>query len=392
MYKILIRDIESTIMQASKSFKSITILGPRQTGKTTLAKTCFSNYKYFNFENPDTRELALADPRAFLKSTLDGAIFDEIQRVPELLSYAQEILDNTKKKCLYIFTGSNQLDVHKQITQTLAGRTAIFRLLPFSLEELKSSKLKMSVDEMLYTGFYPGVYSEKQNPTIAYRSYYETYIEKDLRSMLQVKDLRLFQKFMKLCAGRIGQLFNASSLANETGVSVPTIQHWISILQSSNMIFLLEPFHANISKRLVKSPKLYFTDTGFASYLLGIENENQISRDPLRGQLFENMVIIELLKSRYNKGLDPNMYFYRDNHQNEVDCLIKTAKGYEAIEIKSAETFNVDFLKGLEKIKKTLDGKISRTWLVYAGKQEQISEENHSIVNFNNLIGQISDK
>lgn len=383
------RTIEDTIEKTRRSFKSITILGPRQTGKTTLVKKCFKDYPYYNFENPDTRQFALSDPRAFFKTTLDGAIFDEIQRAPELLSYAQEYLDNSYKKGLYVFTGSNQMDVHRQISQSLAGRTAILRLLPLSLKELESFKKIRSADEILYSGLYPGVHFEKQNPTIAYRSYFETYIERDLRILLQVKDLRLFQKFMRLCAGRIGQLFNANHLANETGVSVPTIQNWISILQSSYMIFLLEPFYANISKRLIKSPKLYFSDPGFAAYLLGIENEIQIARDPLRGHLFENLIILDLLKFKINQGLDANLYFYRDNHQNEIDCLMKTGHGYDAFEIKSAETFHKGFYKGLDYIRKVIPESILKSYLVYAGKQQLVSENKHTTINYLNLMKEL---
>jgi uncharacterized protein len=272
----------------------------------------------------------------------------------------------------------------------LAGRTVILKLLPLSTNELLSKYNFTDTDELLFSGFYPGIYSEKQNPTIAYRSYFETYIERDLRQMLEVKNLRLFQKFIRLCAGRTGQLFNASNLANETGVSTPTIQHWLSILEASFIVFMLEPFYANISKRLIKSPKLYFTDPGFACYLLGIENPSQLSKFPLRGQLFENMVVLELLKYKYNKGLDANLFFYRDNHQNEIDAMMKVNQQFNIFEIKSSETFHSDFLKGLNYFKANFPDLTKKSYLIYSGEQKLISEENHSIINFKDIYGVFS--
>ncbi len=387
MHNMVIRDIQKTLFSISKEFKSITILGPRQSGKTTVSKMCFPDLPYVNFENPDNRRIASADPRAFLKKYSKGGIFDEIQRMPELLSYFQEILDNSKENGKFIFTGSNQLNVHRDITQSLSGRTAIMKLLPFSLNELSEYKPEFSTDEILYRGLFPSIYDQNQNPTVNYSSYFETYIERDLRQMINVKDLRLFRKFMRLCAGRVAQLFNANNLSNEVGVSIPTIQNWISVLQASYIVFFVEPFFANINKRLTKSPKLYFTDVGLASYLLGIENENQVSRDPLRGALFENLVMLEFVKHRWNNGLGENLYFYRDNHQNEVDCMLKKGSTYDVFEIKSSETYHNSFTKGLNYIRKNIPEKINNSFVVYAGDTELISKESHSIINYRKLSG-----
>ena len=369
--KLLDRQIEPVLLGLYKQYPVITITGPRQSGKTTLVKKLFPQKEYISLENPDIRQAALLDPRAFLKKIKPGAILDEIQRTPELLSYLQEIVDSSSKKGLYILTGSNQLELLKNITQTLAGRTALLKLLPFTIGELKPWTTDIETDHYLYYGFYPGIYKEDRDPTIAYRSYYETFIERDLRQLINLKDLSLFQKFVRLCAGRIGQIFNANNLANETGVSVPTINSWISILHTSYVIMLLQPFHKNINKRLTKSPKLYFYDVGLASYLLGLEDLNQISRDPLRGALFENMVIMELVKTRYNMGLDHNLTFFRDSHQNEVDIIYKKASLEIPIEIKSAQTYNSAFTKGLAYFKKLFPKNVENGFVIYDGDFEQ---------------------
>ncbi len=365
------RHIETILGQVVRQYPIITITGPRQSGKTTLVRHLFPDKHYVSLENPDQREMALNDPRAFLKSIESGAILDEIQRAPLLLSYLQELVDTTPQPGRFILTGSNQFMMLDKITQSLAGRTVILKLLPFSIAEIKAVTTDFTTDAFLYHGFYPGIYVNQLNPTIAYRSYFETYIERDLRQLSQVKDLMLFQKFVRLCAGRIGQIFNAHQLSNEVGVSVPTIKSWLSLLQTSYIVFLLPPYFENIKKRLIKSPKLYFYDVGLASYLLGIESPEQISRDPLRGNLFENLVLSELIKTRINKGLDMNLYFFRDQHQNEVDVVFKRGSLFTTAEIKSAQTFTSHFLKGLLYFRKLFPQRIENEFLIYDGDLEQ---------------------
>jgi predicted AAA+ superfamily ATPase len=382
--KLLHRDIEMTVLSLAAHYPVVTITGPRQSGKTILVKKLFAEKQYINLENPDQREFAKQDPRAFLNRLPEGAILDEIQRTPDLLSYLQEIVDSRHKNGLYILTGSNQFSLLNNITQSLAGRTALIKLLPFSVHEINKQTKSFQADDFLYHGFYPGIYHDKRNPTIAYKSYYETYLERDLRQLIHIKDMDLFQRFVRLCAGRIGQLFNASHLSNEVGVSVPTIKSWLSIMQASYIVMLMPPYYDNINKRLTKSPKLYFYDVGLATYLLGIENPQQISRDPLRGVLFENMVLMELLKTRMNRGLDPNLYFYRDSHQNEVDVVFKSGSFLVPIEIKSAQTFHVDFLKGMHYFNKIFPGRVNKGYLIYDGKTEQ-KLHMFEIVNFRNI-------
>jgi len=382
--KLIKRQIENIVLDLSRKYPVITLTGPRQSGKTTLVRKLFPSKEYINLENPDQRALAQSDPRAFLQQIRQGAILDEIQRTPDILSYLQEIVDTRQKKGQFILTGSNQFSLLNNITQSLAGRTVLLKLLPFSIQELKDHAKNFSADDFLYSGFYPGIYKEQLNPTIAYRSYYETYIERDLRQLINVKDLDLFQRFVRLCAGRIGQLFNASHLSNEVGVSVPTIKSWLSILQASYVVLALQPYYENINKRLTKSSKLYFYDVGLATYLLGIENQQQINRDPLRGALFENMAFMELVKARYNQALDHNLYFYRDSHQNEIDIVFKSGSRLIPIEIKSAQTFNAHFLKGLEYFEKLFPGRVGTGYVVYDGEIEQ-KIRHFEIINFRKI-------
>jgi len=361
------RDIEEEVLNMAGEYPVITITGPRQSGKTTLARHLFTNLPYYSFENPDIRLQAEEDPRAFLNGIPNGAVLDEIQNAPFILSYLQQIVDEQKSKQTYILTGSNQFSLLSSITQSLAGRTAILKLLPFSFNEI-SSTLNRKTDEIIHTGFYPAVFRSKLNPTKIYRNYYETYLERDLRQLIQIKDLSLFQKFMKICAGRIGNLFNASAIASETGVSVKTIQSWVSILEASFVVMQLHPFFENLNKRMIKSPKLYFYDTGLASYLLGIEEAGQLNRDPLRGALFENMIVMEFVKKRLNKGYNHNLYFYRDSHHLEIDLIRKNGNELITFEIKSAQTFHPDFLKGLFKLKKMFGDRVTGQYLIYDGE------------------------
>ncbi len=366
------RSLESVLHVLSAKYPVVTITGPRQSGKTTLCRKVFPHKPYANLEAPDIRQFAIEDPRGFLDQYPDGAIFDEIQRAPDLVSYLQTLVDEDQREGLYILTGSQQFEVINTINQSLAGRTALVKLLPFAIEEIQSAFSLPDVDGLLYHGFYPRLWDKQLNPTSALGDYFETYVERDLRQLITIKDLNTFLRFIKLCAGRIGQLLNVNSLANDTGVSHTTARNWLSVLEASYIIFLLQPYYRNISKRLVKSPKLYFFDVGLASFLLGIENEKQISRDPLRGNLFENLVVAESLKYRFNRGQRSNLYFYRDSKGNEVDLLFANGSDLFPIEIKAGMTISKDFFKGLTHFAKVFPNHTpGGSGLVYGGEDAQ---------------------
>lgn len=375
------RILSKELKELSEQYPVVTLLGPRQSGKTTLVCFTFPDKPYVNLEAPDTRELAQIDPREFLAKYPQGAIFDEIQRAPELLSYIQLIVDQTDQKGMFILTGSHQLELHQAITQSLAGRTALLSLLPLSLVELDEARIELSLDETLLYGGYPRIFKDQLDPTKAYRNYFQTYIERDLRQLIHVKDLIQFQRFIRLCAGRIGQLLNLEGLGNEIGVSSHTIKHWISILEASFVIVRLQSYHENLGKRIIKSPKLYFTDVGLASYLLGIENTTQMSRDPLRGNLFENLVFLELLKSRLNQGLEPQLYYFRDTHGHEVDFIFQSGRELVPIEVKSARTFNKEYLKNLYFFKNLVEERYAKGFLIYTGEEVQ-KVESFEILNY----------
>ena len=380
------RHIEKTIKKYYKQYSVITITGPRQSGKTTTIRNLF-DFPYYSMETPDTRHRILADPRNFFDSIKTGCILDEIQQASELLSYIQEYVNKPKNKIKFILSGSQQFNLLNSISQSLAGRTAIVKLMPFSISEINIKN--KNIDEILFNGLYPRVYSKKLFPTQVYRDYFETYIQRDVRQLLNIKNIHNFQKFIYLCAGRIGQLLNTNSLANEVGVSVKTIQSWISVLEASYVIFLLYPYNKNINKRVVKTPKLYFCDTGLASYLLGIENYKQLENNMYRGNLFENFVILELIKYRYNNGLDKNTYFYRDSNSNEIDCVTDWAGKVVPFEIKVSKTFNNNFLKGLDYIKKFVQN-IKKSFVIYTGN-ENFKIKDTDIINFKQIFEQIKN-
>lgn len=376
------RLIDSELKRCVDYFPVVTILGPRQSGKTTLAKSFFSDYSYINLEDPEYYELAKNDINGFFSTVKTPVIIDEVQRVPELLSKIQVIVDNKKSNGQFILTGSFQQGLKSAISQSLAGRTAVLNLLPFSIKELNSAGFVFSKDEFLYQGFMPRHYSENQPVDLLYRSYFQTYVERDVQSLLNVKHKNLFEKFLHLLAGRIGQVVNYESLANDTGVSKTTITEWISVLESSFIIFKLEPYFENYTKRLIKSPKIYFCDTGLASYLLGIKNAEQVSRDPLVGNLFENMVILEILKAQYAKGLEKSLYYFRDSKGFEIDLIIADGRNIIPVEIKSASTYNKEFSKNLKKFCDFAKNASSPA-VVYSGEVE-LESEGIRYINFKN--------
>lgn len=364
------RQMGKELRSMAKQYPVVTVTGPRQTGKTTLVREVFSEKPYANLESLRTGELAETDPIGFLDSFPNGAILDEIQRCPKLLSEIQVRVDESDIKGMFILTGSHQVGLRGAIAQSLAGRTSILHLLPMSMQEFHNEKIEFTLDEILYQGCYPRIYKDNLDPTKAYGNYVQTYLETDLRQMIEIKNLQLFQTFLKLCAGRIGQIFKKENLANEVGVTAKTIAHWLSILEASHLIFMLPPYFENFGKRTVKSPKLYFCDVGLAAYLLGIENVTQIERDPLRGNLVENLVILELIKTRWNQGLEHRLFFYRDSHQNEIDVLFQRGHELVPIEIKSAKTFNKSFLKGLSLFKRLVGERCRNPALIYSGVDE----------------------
>lgn len=371
------RALAAEIEQLAKKYPIVTILGPRQSGKTTLAKMICPDKPYVSLEDLDIRQLATLDPRSFLKNYPDGAILDEVQRAPDLLSYIQTIVDQDQRKGLFILTGSAQIELHHGITQTLAGRTSILTLLPMSLSELALAGIDLDLNTYIMNGGYPRIFKDQLNPTKSYRSYFQTYVERDLRQLINIKDLSQFEHFCRLLAGRVGSILNMEEIGNEIGISSHTVKQWISILEASYIVFRLQPYFENFGKRIIKSPKIYFIDVGLACYLLGIEDENQLSRDPLRGHLFENLIISELIKYRFNQGLDHNLYFYRDQQKNEVDVIFKKGHDLIPIEIKSSMTFNTAFIKSLDFFKKLNPDRSPCGFLIYAGDQEQQIASNH---------------
>lgn len=373
------RQIEQVVRDMVPYFKVITITGPRQSGKTTLCKQLFPDYEYVNLEDMSVREQASVDPKAFLAAYTSGVIIDEAQNFPELFSYLQVVSDANPER-RYIITGSSNFSLLESITQSLAGRTAVLTLLPLSLQELGDVS-NISTDTLLLNGGYPAIWGNAQPRHLLYPNYYTTYVERDVRRIVNVTNLRDFQTFIRLSAGRVGTEFNASALSNAVGVSVKTVQSWLSILTASYITFTLPPFYENIGKRLIKAPKLYFFDTGLLCYLLGIENEQQLATHPLRGAIFENFVVAEAYKQLTNRGKEPTLYFYRDSSQHEVDLLLQRGYQYEGYEIKSSQTFTREFLGGLHYLSKLLGDRLTRSAVIYAGA-EQLDASHDGIINY----------
>jgi uncharacterized protein len=360
------RTISYQLLSSAEKYPVITLTGPRQSGKTTCCRMTFPYLPYSSLEEPDTREFALSDPRGFLGQFKNGGIIDEIQRVPGLTSYLQGIVDNPNFSGLFVLTGSQNFSVRNTINQSLAGRTAVFTLLPFAYNEIKEIALNFTDTDLIYNGFYPRLYDKRILPNRFYADYINTYVERDLRALSLIKNLSTFQVFLKLCAGRTGQILNMQNIANDTGISQATAKEWISLLEASYIIYRLPPFFKNIGKRLIKSPKIYFYDPGLAAFLMDINDSSQIDTHPLKGNLYETMIISELVKSRLNKGTINNLLFYRDSNSNEVDVIIPQGNKYTAIEIKSSKTITNSFFKGLNNFD-SLQTEPTRKLLIHSG-------------------------
>ena len=368
---------------------SVSIFGPRQCGKTTLAKNLFPSFSYANLEDMNVRSLAKNDPEEFFTRFPEPVIIDEIQRVPELLSTVQVRIDNNQKKGQYLITGSQQISLKSSITQSLAGRTAIVQMLPLSISELYSANIKLDRDSQLISGFMPFLYAESgHSPFEYYKNYVNTYLERDIVQIAAVHDLIRFEKFMRLLAGRVGQLVNNSTLATEVGVSSTTIGSWLSVLEASHVIYTLKPWFKNRNSQVVKTPKIYFCDTGLVSYLLGIETPEQMIRDPLLGNIFENFVVIEALKTRLNLGLEPNLYFFRNSNGLEIDLILQEQNKLKLFEIKSGKSLNDEFCRNMKnfsaKYNEDIVSDSIKGTVIYSGETYE-SYKDFGFYNFSNI-------
>ena len=379
------RLLEKKAIYFSKKYPVLTITGPRQSGKTTLVQSLFNDHEYYSLENPVIRRQVQEDPSILFHPEGKKIIIDEIQRVPDLLSFIQVHADKQKINGQFIITGSQSLLLSDKVSQTLAGRTAILKLLPFSIPELKniSEYSDINYEDWIFKGFYPRIYDQDISPGEFYPFYFETYLQRDVREIQNVRDLNQFSNFVRLCAGRVGQLVDYSSLANDAGVSVNTAKGWLSLLEASYIIVLLHPYYKNLNKRIIKSPKLYFIDVGLASFLLNITNSAQLSSHYLKGNLFENLIILELLKNRFNDAKPSNLYFYRDSNKNEVDCIMEDMD-LKAIEIKSSRTFSNNFVDGIKLFTKHAGLKTENGILVYGG-EEDFTFKGFNVISWRNL-------
>lgn len=361
------RFIEPQLRRLTAQFPVITIIGPRQSGKTTLAQHHFKEYDYVNLEEPESRAYAIEDTKGFLADHPAPLIIDEVQRVPSLLSYIQVLSDRDRKAGQYVLTGSHQPRLKAEISQSLAGRTGILQLLPLSIAELAATGSTMDRDELIHRGFLPKLYAMPgADVELEYSNYFATYVERDVRQLVNLRHQHEFEVFVRLLAGRIGQLLNLNSLSDDIGISTKTLTEWLNILEASFIVFRLPPYFENFGKRLVKAPKIYFTEVGLAAWLLGIKSADMVPRDPLIGNLFENMVMVEALKARLNSGNTPDMYFYRDHRGFEIDMLIADNRKLYPYEIKSARTWSSDFARNLKTFAKR-DDRIAKGTVIYAG-------------------------
>ena len=370
------RAAEATIRRLVGGYPVVAVTGPRQSGKTTLVRAMFGDRPFVSLEDLDEREFAIGDPRGFLARFPDGAVLDEVQRAPDLFPYLQTRVDQDGRTGLFVLTGSQQFGLLSGITQSLAGRVALVQLLPFTLSELQEVDRGSSrLEDLLFQGLYPPIHDRLLDPAIWYGNYVRTYVERDVRQMVNVRDLSVFQRFVRMCAGRCGQLLNLSSLGNDCGITHNTAKAWLSVLEASYIVYLLRPHHRSFDKRLVKSPKLYFYDPGLAAWLLGVQHPDQLETHPLRGGLVEIWVVSELLKALYNRGFADNLYFWRDHAGHEVDLLIDRGTELVPVEVKSGQTVNQDFFTGLTRWRALAGDLAGRGWLVYGGERNESRAE-----------------
>ena len=366
------RLLTKKIKENAASYPVVAIVGPRQSGKTTLVKECFPNLHYLSLEDLDIREFAEQDPRGFLNQMPEGGIIDEIQRVPQLLSYIQTIVDQTQKPGMFVLTGSNHFLLVKKVSQSLAGRISLLRLMPFTISELKDTSFgNMSLEEFIHHGMYPRIYDQNLNPTEWYLNYADTYLERDLKDFIQVMDLSLFRRFLIIAASNCASICNRTSISNALGISHNTVRAWLSALEMSYIIFMQQPYHRNYKKRVVKTPKLYFYDTGLACALLRIRQAEHLKDHIITGQLFENMVVSELHKESMHRGMIPDFYFWKDHTGHEVDCLYDDGRYLYPMEIKLSQTIHSDFFNGLKYFTGLSRTPPSRAALIYGGAQMQ---------------------
>lgn len=386
MEKYIYRDITPFLLQVSTQFPIVTVTGPRQSGKSTLLKNCFKDYQYLSLEDIDIREMALMDPRGFLNKYSNHIILDEIQRVPQLMSYLQTHVDKENQPGMFILAGSQSFLLMQGLSQSLAGRTALLTLLPFSRRELHAAGvLPGSIDATVFQGMYPRIYNIDISPSLYYQAYIQTYIERDVRDILNVTDLSRFIRFIKLCAGRTGQILNMSTLANETGITSTTAEAWLSVLEASYICYRLQPYYKNFNKRIIKAPKLYFYDTGLVCSLLGLTSAQQVSDFYLRGGLFENLVINQFIKNNYNAGVIPDLYYWRDSSGNEIDLINANGGTLNAYEIKSGATFHSEFFKTLDKWGQLASVEHGNLNVIYTG-DESISTSKGNLIAFPNFF------
>ena len=363
---MIARTLQEKIIALAQKFQVITLTGPRQSGKTTLVKAAFSALPYVSLEEPDIRQIALTDPRGFLSNYPEGAILDEIQNTPDLFSYIQRLVDENQQ-IKFILTGSSNFLLMEKISQTLAGRTAVLHLLPFSFAELDPGA--QPYESLIFKGLYPRIYDRAIAPTDFYPAYIQTYIERDVRLIKNIGDINTFIQFARLCAGRIGQLLNLTGLAGDAGISPNTAKAWLSILESSYILYRLQPYHRNFNKRLIKSPKLYFYDTGVACSLLGLREENQVNLHYLKGALFENLIINEFIKRAFHRGENRQPYFWQDNHGKEIDCLLENGEMVTPVEIKSGKTISPSYFNNLKYWRSLAALPEDLGYVVYGGEQ-----------------------
>ena len=370
------RNAEKSLLSLAKGYPVVALTGPRQSGKSTLVKHVFKGKPYVSLEDIETCEYAQSDPKAFLAQFSKGAVLDEVQRVPTIFSYLQTVVDTIREPGLFILTGSQQFGLYQHITQSLAGRVASIVLLPFTYDELQRAEMApKTLEGLIVKGLYPPVFDRSLDASIWYSNYVRTYIERDVRQMIQVRVLSTFQRFVRMCAARTGQLLNLSSLANDCGITHNTAKSWISTMEASFLLYLLKPHFRNFNKRLVKTPKLYFLDPGLAAWLVGIQNPEQLLIHPARGALFETFVVAELLKRRFNGGLEPNIYFWRDRTGNEIDIVIDNGTALTPLEIKSGKTVAADFFSVFKRWESITGMHGQKGWLIYGGESSQNRQE-----------------